>query len=523
MYAHLSSRIAAGVALSALVLISANAEDRTWNVDPSTEADFNDGANWSAPFVGPWNSTVDNAVISNGGTAVMSSGTATVSQIWVGQNLSGTATGTMNQTGGDIIFNDGLVVGRQGTAVGTYNMTGGTLGGKNLRIGGGTKTSTGTMNISGANTFFTTTQVGTSGVVGIGVPGHGTMNISDSATWTHSGTTVVLVGGDNNAINQNVAGVGELNISSGASVNLTGGGNLAIGRNNGTGTVTIDGGTLGLTGNGVISMGNAYADAGTGTKGGTGVLTLNSGSLTASRINMTTGTNKVAGSGVATVNFNGGTATLSGMGKGDGAADVHFNGSEIIAAVMNSDFFTGFDGINLDIQAGGQKFNTNGNEIGISQGMTGLGGLTKLGEGNLILDGANVYGGATLVEAGSLVVNGSISGSGLTVAGGAGLILQSVSGLGDAIVLTLFTGSTVNLNFSGTDTIGMLNLNGSLVQPGTYSVLDLQNLGTGINFTGASDAFLTVAAIPEPSTIALLAGVAGVSLVVRIRRNRVKI
>ncbi len=216
MNSKLITRLAAGSILSAFALATTHAADRTWNVSPPTETDFNDGANWSPSFVGPWSATGDNAIISNGGTAVMSGEAALIGQIIVGQVSSGISQGTLRQTGGDITLNDGLVVGRQGTSVGTYEMTGGTLTGANFRVGGGSKTSQGTVNISGSETIFTTTQNGTAGVVGIGVPGNGTVNISDSAVWNHIGTTVLVVGGDNNAIGQNVAGTGELTVSSGA-------------------------------------------------------------------------------------------------------------------------------------------------------------------------------------------------------------------------------------------------------------------------------------------------------------------
>ncbi len=303
-------------------------------------------------------------------------------------------------------------------------------------------------------------------------------------------------------------------------MNLQGGGNLAIGRNTGTGTVTVDGGSLTLSNAGVINMGNAFGAA----AGGTGELTLNSGSITAFRINLTIADNKTPGTGTATVNLNGGTATIGGMGKGDGTANVHFNGAEIIASESNADFYTGFASENLDIQAGGQHFNTNGFDVGINPGMSGVGGLTKSGAGSLTLAGENVYAGATTVQEGTLLVSGSIAGSSLSVENGAFLSLLNADSLGDTIVLNLFTGSSVDLSFLGAEIVGLLNLNGSAVAPGTYSLADLQGFGLeeGITFTGNSDAFLTVA-VPEPSTITLIGGVAVVAFAARLRRAGARI
>lgn len=520
MHTKFLSRFATGMLVSALAVATSEAATYSWNV--AGPSDFNTLSNWT-PALASW-ATGDFAQISNGGTATLTSNT-TIDQLWVGQNGVGTGTGTLNQTGGALVLGAGLVVGRQGSAVGTYSMTGGSISTSDLRLGGGnpTVTSQGTMTVNNPGTSVTTGNVsstGALGYVGIGSSGTGNLTIQNSATWTHGGASVFLVGGDNNNGGGSTAGgTGTLNITSGGSLGFSGAANLSIGRSNGTGgngTVIVNGGSLSL-GTGVIQIASS-TNGGTGA--GSGTLTLASGTISSPAINLNEGS--------STVNFNGGNATIGGITKlaAKGSGTVNFNGGTITASAASSNFYnlsgTGTGTLTLNIQGGGQTFDTNSFDVTIAQGMTGVGGLTKSGAGTLTVSGANVYAGATLVQAGTLLVGGSVGGSSLSVQNGGTLSLQNFSSLNDAIVLNLFAGSTVNLNFTGTETIGTLSFNGSSVAPGTYSLAALQGLGggSGVAFGGDSNAFVTVTSIPEPSTIALV-GMAGLAIAARFRRSRV--
>jgi len=57
------------------------------------------------------------------------------------------------------------------------------------------------------------------------------------------------------------------------------------------------------------------------------------------------------------------------------------------------------------LNGGGGTFDTNGFNTNVSQGITGIGGLTKTGPGTLTLSGSNSYSGGTVLNAGILVVN----------------------------------------------------------------------------------------------------------------------
>jgi autotransporter-associated beta strand protein len=50
------------------------------------------------------------------------------------------------------------------------------------------------------------------------------------------------------------------------------------------------------------------------------------------------------------------------------------------------------------LNGGGGAFDTNGFNTSISQGITGIGGLTKTGTGTLTLSGSNSYSGGTVVN-----------------------------------------------------------------------------------------------------------------------------
>ena len=83
----------------------------------------------------------------------------------------------------------------------------------------------------------------------------------------------------------------------------------------------------------------------------------------------------------------------------------------------------------------------------------GTGGLAKNGGGTLTLRGPNSYSGPTVVNAGPLRLgNGSTNTS-----------------LADTAGVTLASGATLNLNYSGTDIVNALSVGGRAKSPGIYS------------------------------------------------------
>jgi autotransporter-associated beta strand protein len=515
-------KIVTGILLAANAISESRAVDRSWIVPPPDEGDFLVGLNWSPSFETGWDAA-DRAIVNNGGTAVLASGTTTLTELWVG-NFSATS-GSMRITGGDLFLTDGLVVGRQGaTGVLTVNDSSGptNLVTNFLRIGSTAAASTtaanATFTLSGAQT---TLQSGTAGgFAGIGLASFaasglsstGVATISNGATWTHSGTVALLVGADNNTAGQN-GGTGTLSVESGGSVILTAA-NMHLGRDaNSVGTLNVNGGTVKLEGpTAFLNMSGLFPGGGTPT-GGTSTINLSSGTIQASRIRILEGT--------GTLNLNGGTLIVGGFAKTTGVADVNLNGVTIQISELVAQLFDNFLESSIDLQAGGLTVDTNSFATTITQGLHGVGGLTKKGLDSLTLVGASDYTGATLVSGGVLSVTGAINGSSVTVGDLATLSLLNFNAIGDAQVLALLSGSMLSLDYIGTEIIGGLSIAGTNVAPGSYSVAQLQALaaGTGVTFGGDSLALLQVSPVPEPSTVILVLGALAVGVAWRLRRS----
>ena len=164
-------------------------------------------------------------------------------------------------------------------------------------------------------------------------------------------------------------------------------GNLSVGLGAGTGTLTLDSGTLnnglefivGWTGDGVFNVNDGLAN-------------LNNLSLTN------------AEPFTATINFNGSLI----QAKNNRADFIETNTTTATTAI------TAITAITANVQAGGAKFDTNNFAITINQPLihdaalsaTLDGGLTKSNQGTLTLTAANTYTGPTTVEGGSLLIDG---------------------------------------------------------------------------------------------------------------------
>lgn len=447
-----SSVLGLALATSTFFASPALAVDYTWFGD---EGAFTDPVNWSpegVPGIG------DNALV-DGGTVNIAEGDAlefNYLRITRGGSPAD-AEAHVIQTGGDVILTN-LRVGDGNTHVGTFEMSGGSMtipSGSGQVIVGANAGSDGTMTVKGTAMFD---NLGTSNLrFAVGDTGTGRLYIQDFASVTSTRMT----------IGNNAAGVGTLEVSGGS---LSIYEHLLIGRNDGNGTATISGSAQ-------VTVASVVTLAADGTGLGSGILNLNGGSL-----------------------------TTSGITKGSGTGTVHFNGGTVIALADSPDFFSGLDGANLHVQAGGLKFNTDFYFVTVTQGMNGTGGLTKLGEGILTLEGQNTFIGVSQVAEGTLVIadGASITGT-LEVANGATLQVEGALSLDQAIVLNLVTGANVVLDFEGTQTISELRINGVAVASDEYTLAELQNLAGGVNFSGNAAAVLNVTPVPEPGTFALLA------------------
>ena len=285
-----------------------------------------------------------------------------------------------------------------------------------------------------------------------------TFNVAGSATGSF-GDFMRLADGSSSTGNVNISG-GSLtfnqymNMAGGsgstASVtmtggSLTGGNDMTVG-DQATATVTMNGGVLTVPNTLYLSRGNGVAD---------GTVNLNTnGTIVCGNINngwaFNAGTNSPTFNPNA-FNFNGGTL------KSYGA-----NGSYI------------FPNVNTVVQAGGAIINDNGYTVEFGAALVsggGGGGLTKLGNGTLRLDGVNTFTGATLVSAGTLCGFETFAGP-VNVAAGATLAPGITTAIGTLTInnsLTFSNSSTALLKISLT---------------GGVTNNDLVNGLTGVNYGG---------------------------------------
>jgi autotransporter-associated beta strand protein len=232
---------------------------------------------------------------------------------------------------------------------------------------------------------------------------------------------------------------------------------------------------------GILEIYARSADNGGYTSIGTGPVTIESGATLISANDWTTGNEWNGGNvGIITIN-NGGTWTINaaggtvrnglilngGMVNGPGS-NAHWGGlylrSTYVSAEGNAVSTISVDTAinsmtNMFVEAGSQ-LNYSGT---IHNKFQSDGGITKSGGGILVLSAANSYTADTSVLEGSLILgNGSYP-----------------SNLADGADLLVATGATVQLNFSGNDTIDELMLGGVAKSPGTYNSANSGGFITG--------------------------------------------
>jgi len=296
------------------------------------------------------------------------------------------------------------------------------------------KTGTGTLTLSGVNTY-------------------------QGGTTVNGGTLAVLA--DNNLGN----GLGSLAFGGGTLQFLSGFiSNRAV-------TLNWGGGTFDTNGNNA-TLGGTIAGAGSLTKIGTGTLTLS-------------GSNTYNGGTI----INAGTLAVSADNNlGNASGGISFNGGTL---QFNGSFFSNRA---ITLNAGGGTFDTNGNGPLLTGSISGPGGLTKVGIGDLTLAGASTYSGPTNVLLGTLAAGATnvfSPASAFTVVSGGLLNLngfnQSIGSLaGDGLVgnagpgpATLTTGgNNSSTTFSGVifDAPGTMRL--TKAGAGTM-ILSGDNLYTG--------------------------------------------
>ena len=318
-----------------------------------------------------------------------------------------------------------------------------TLGGSISGPGSLTKTGAGIVTLSGVSSYLGTTTVDQ------GTLQAGAINaFAPTSAFTIKSTAVL----DLNSFDQTVGSIaGAGNVTLGSATLTTGGDGTSTalsGAISGTGGLTKEGiGTFTLSG------ANAYA----------GATTVNAGTLQAGAANTFASNSAFTIGPVGTLDLNGFSQSIGSL-AGSGAVTLG-------AGTLT----TGNDNTNTTF----------------SGGISGAGGLTKVGSGIFTLSTPATYGGATNVNVGTLqagAINVFAPNSAFTIASGATLDLnsfdQSIASLAGAGSVTLGAGTlTAGSGNTNTTFSGDISGGGGLTKVGTGS---LTLSGTSI-YTGATN------------------------------------
>src|SRR6516162_8554821 len=293
-----------------------------------------------------------------------------------------------------------------------FNQTIGSLAGAGTVTNSGAGAATLTVGGNNTSTTFSGTLQNGASALGLAKTGTGTLTLSGVNTY-RGGTTVnggtLAVSADNNLGDNS----GSLAFGGGALQFLSGFiSNRAV-------TLNSGGGTFDTNGNNA-TLGGTIGGAGSLTKIGTGTLTVS-------------GANTYRGG----TTVNGGTLAVSSDNNlGDSSGSLAFGGGAL-------QFLSGFiSNRAVTLNSGGGTFDTNGNGPLLTGSISGPGGLTKVGIGDLTLAGASTYSGPTNVLLGTLAAGAThvfSPASAFTVVAGGALNLngfnQSIGSLsGDGLV-----------------------------------------------------------------------------------------
>ncbi|HNQ87593.1 MAG TPA: autotransporter-associated beta strand repeat-containing protein [Verrucomicrobiota bacterium] len=228
------------------------------------------------------------------------------------------------------------------------------------------------------------------------------------------------------------------------------------------GAVVRTGGNL-LLGNDAEGIGRNYFDVSATCLAPNGGIVMNRNRSTYSEFNLLAG-------GDVTVESVG----VSGAFNANHSQRFNFNGGTLRAATSTGSFMQGLT--EAVIQDGGAIIDSGGYNIDVNQALTGTGGLTKNGLGQLTLQGTNTFAGNVQVNAGDLTLYSAHAGAGsVTCADGTTLGFNS-SGSNEVVYLSAATvgsavGGKLKCRFGGGQTgnptspaahVSNLTLNGTI-------------------------------------------------------------
>jgi autotransporter-associated beta strand protein len=391
------------------------------------------------------------------------SGTGALTKIGTG---SWTLSGTNTYSGGTALNAGTLAVGSN-SALGTGDLT--FANGTTLQAAANGLSLANAMTLNGTSTVDTQANaltlsgniVGSGGLTKIGA---GTLTLSGPSTYT--GATNVNAGtlqaGTANAFTP----LSAFTVASGATLDLAGF-EQNVGSLAGAGSVMLGTATL-FTGSDNTSTTFSGTISGSG-----GLFKIGPGTLTLSGTSTYSGPTMIAG---GLINFN----AASNFGTGP----ILLNGGGLQWAAGTS---TDISSRLAAFGVGGATFDTNGNNVTLASALSGIGGVTKIGAGALVLAGTDTYTGPTTVAAGTLTVNGSIANSAVMVNSAA-----TLSGTGTVGATTIMSGGT----FAPGNSPGTMTVAGNLAfQSGALYLVQVNSTtASSTNVTGSATLAGTVQA-----------------------------
>ena len=438
---------------------------------------------------------------------------------------SSTTYGSYNFSGGTLNISSpaGIRIGFGG--LGSYVQTGGTLNCQRYFVVGANNTATGSVNDGVASFLGGSATISSSYYIIVGNlnPSYGVLNLG-----TEAGGAATITSGDTTGplIGQVSGATGTLNLNSGT---LTISGPIAT-ASSGIGTVNLNGGTIQAGANNTTLINTTPTSVNVYNGG----ITVNDPTAVtntiSARLLATAGDGIYPSDGSFVISSGGGSGYLgaplvvitnvSGIGA-NAMAIASIAGGVVTGVTMTcpGQNYNAGDVVNFFFSGGGAStpattFTHTLQAGDLAPNMAG--GLTKLGAGLLTLTAASTYSGGTLVNAGTLNVttDGGLGLGNVTVANGAALTLGGgiTNGyLNSSASLMVNTGALVSLNYSGTNTIHALSINGgnTFVSPGVYGSAASGALNNLANFTGtgvlnvlsATSLSVTLSSSANPSTL----------------------
>ena len=422
-------------------------------------------------------------VLARRGTGI---GTITVdsASLWTNQNagiiIGVGGNGTLNVANLGQVISDTMTIANNNGSSGLVSVNNGTITvSGSMGLGGG---GSGTLNISNnghmtnafcilANSAGTTSQALITGIgstwnnanMTIGSGGNANIQVLNGAVLTSlqsvvanaaTSTSSVTVNGANSRWNLSSLFLG---IDGTAALNILNGGSL----------VTTLGSAISF---GATSTASALVD-GTGSFFQTTSLriaNISSGSLTVQNNGAVQVINDtIMGNGTASLQLlSNGVLETNQLTGSSATITTNFNGGILRARNDNNTFVTGFNPGQLTLNAAGLAIDSNGFLVATDNIFSGSGGLSKIGEGTLVIDNIQNYTGLTSINEGTLQVNGELI-SPVQVLLGARL--QGNGTVGSTVVQGVIAPG---------NSIGTLTINGNYVQlPTSYYEVEINPAG----------------------------------------------